>query len=151
KGPLLEVLQALKDAPDAVRDRFVAWQKAKAEAPKPAEAQFALAMSGYVVGADAAVDDLATAQTLWAMRDQVHGYLASRDEPTRPGLLKKLEEVSPPAETGQPIGLKKLDTVTRLALNMPPPLHDDESVKSANGPRTYRVRDDDNAQPTEYT
>src|SRR5262249_19088628 len=58
KKPLLEALKAMSEAPDAVRDRFVAWQKAKAEPGSSDEARFALAMSGYAAGADAAVADL---------------------------------------------------------------------------------------------
>ena len=64
RKPLVEVLQALAEAPDAVRDRFVAWQKAKLEPGTTDEARFALAMSGFVVGADAAVPDLEAAATL---------------------------------------------------------------------------------------
>ncbi|MGE5756287.1 MAG: alpha/beta hydrolase, partial [Planctomycetaceae bacterium] len=71
EGRLIEVLRALAEAPDAVRDRFVAWQKARASGGRPDEALFALAMSGYVVGAGAAVEDLEPAATLWSARDLV--------------------------------------------------------------------------------
>lgn len=150
KGPMLEVLQALKDAPDAVRDRFVAWQKAKTEGAKTPEALFALALSGYVAGADAAVESLETAQTLWTMRNEVHDYLASSDESQRGELLTKLEAVSLPADAGQSLGVKKLDTVTRLAVRMPPPRHEEESAATTRVPKTYRVSDDESEAPTEY-
>jgi acetyl esterase/lipase len=149
KKPMLEALEALKDAPDAVRDRFVAWQKAKAEGGKSDDALFALAMSGYVVGADAAVDDLKTATTLWAMRDRAHEYLSSSDGATRANLLEQLEAASLPGDPAQ-VALKRLDTVTRLAVRMPPPLQDKKVGPATKGPTIHRVRDDQNDQPTEY-
>jgi enterochelin esterase-like enzyme len=146
--PVDEVLKALKEAPDAVRDRFVAWQKARLENAKPPEAMFALALSGYVVGADAAVEDLAKATTLWTVRDQVRQYLDSREPEARAGLLEKLD-ASLPADPSQPVDVKRLDTVTRLAVRMPPP-RDKEGTTAANAPKIHRVSDDDSASPTEY-
>lgn len=146
-----EVLEALRDAPDAVRDRFVAWQKAKADGAKPSDAaQFALAMSGYVVGADAAVAELATARTLWTMRGPVRDYLRGRDAADRGAIVARLEALSLPAAEGESLAVKKLDTVTRLAVRMPPPLHDEEYQSQARGSRTLRVQGDDNEVPTEY-
>jgi len=150
KAPLLEVLGALREAPEAVRDRFNGWQKALADGRKPAESvQFALAMSGYVVGADAAVEDLSAARVLWTERDQVRDYLASRDEGARADLLGRLERsFGTEAAGSSPSG--KLDTVTRLALRMPPPLHRDAEGPAADGAKIHRVADDENAEPTEY-
>ncbi len=65
---MVEVLKAIDEAPDAVRDRFVAWQKAKDDPKATDEARFALAMSGYVVGQDMAVSDLKAAEALWQAR-----------------------------------------------------------------------------------
>jgi pimeloyl-ACP methyl ester carboxylesterase len=149
EGPLLEVLQAMKLAPDAVRDRLVAYQKAKHDGAKASDVLFALAMSGYVVGADAAVEDLEAAASFWAMRDQVRLYLSSRDAPVREGLLASLEAVGLPADASTPVAVKRLDVVTRLVQRMVPPLHEDESLKRS-GPVIHRVRDDENAEPTEY-
>src|SRR5262249_55937098 len=42
---LVEVLKSIDEAPDAVRDRFTAWQKAKEDSKATDEARFALAMS----------------------------------------------------------------------------------------------------------
>ncbi len=147
KKPLLEALHALNEAPEAVRDRFVAWQKARAEGPSLAEtAQFALAMSGYVVGADAAIDDLDAARKLWEARDEVREYLASRDDEARPGLLDRLA-----TNLASLAPLKKLDTVNRLAARMPPPLHvEGGSTPPAQGSKLHRVLDDRNDEPTEY-
>ena len=63
-----EVLKAIEQAPDAVRDRFAAWRKAKSGAGTTEQDQFALAMSGYVAGSDAATSDLKIAETLWQAR-----------------------------------------------------------------------------------
>lgn len=150
KTPMLEALQALKEAPDAVRDRFVAWQKAKAGAAGAPETLFALAMSGYVVGADAATADLESARKLWETRDRVRDYLAERDPAARADLLARLEAMSLPADPAQPVSVKKLDTVTRLAVRMPPPLHDDESGPKPGVGKIHRVRDDESDEPTEY-
>lgn len=151
KSPLFEALHALKEASDAVRDRFVAWQKAKAETARTAEALFALAMSGYVLGADAVVDDLETARKLWTFRDQLREYLVERDPALRADLLAQIEAVSLPADPAQPVSIKKLDTVTRLVARMPPPLHDDEALPRAGVSKIFRVRDDESEAPTEYT
>ena len=69
-------------------------------AAKPTEAQFALAMSGYVVGADAAVDDLEAAATLWTVRDQVREYLdrARRPSPRRASSRSSRRSASPPTQ-----------------------------------------------------
>src|SRR5262249_55747337 len=91
KKPLLEMAQALSEAPDAVRDRFVAWRKAEADPRVGDEARFALAVSGYVAGADAAVTDLETASTYWKARGLVRDYLAGRDAQARTLALESLE------------------------------------------------------------
>lgn len=148
--PVLEVLAALRDAPDAVRDRFAAWQKARAEGSKPADGQLALAMSGYLLGADAAVDDLAVARTCWTLRDQLRTYLSGRDEAGRASLLEKMEQTSLPDDPESPGALRLLDVVTRLAQKMPPPLHSAASDTSKTTTRIHRVRDDSNEEPTEY-
>ncbi len=50
-----EAMKAIEQAPDAVRDRFLAWRKARPGGGTSELNQFALAMSGYVLGSDAAV------------------------------------------------------------------------------------------------
>lgn len=146
-----EVLKALRDAPDAVRDRLVAWQKTKADVEKPTDArQFALAMSGYVLGTDAAVDDLDAARVLWTMRDQIRDYLRSSDAAERADLLAKLEAAGPPGEAKPSLAIKKLDTATRLAARMPPPLHEEGARTTATAPRVLRVPDTGEDAKTEY-
>jgi dienelactone hydrolase len=148
KAPLLEALKALAEAPDAVRDRFVAWQKAKAESAATDEARFALAMSGYAAGADAAVADLDHAALVWKVRDLARGYLAGREAEARARDLEQLESTELPDEPAQPASARKLDLLTRLVQRMPPPLADGD--EKPGEPKTRRVADDDNATPTEY-
>lgn len=141
KAPLVEVMRALAEAPDAVRDRFGAWQTSKAEAKESDAGRFALAMSGFVVGTEGAVADLETAATLWKARDLVRDYLASRDAAARADLLKKIEALA----TG-PIDL---DMLSMLAVGMAPPLA--EEMETSDEPILHRVRDDENVEPTEYS
>ena len=148
KKPLIEVLRNLAEAPEAVRDRFVAWQQARLSGGKSDESLFALAMSGYVVGADAAVDDLKSALALWSAREMVHAYLAGRDPSVRAEVLEKLQNLTMPEDAAQSAATKKLDVVTRLALRMPPPLHDGEGTPGEL--KIHRVLDDENVEPTEY-
>ncbi len=141
KAPTVEVLRALAEAPDAVRDRFGAWQASKAEAKESDAGQFALAMSGFVVGTEGAVADLETAATLWKARDLVRDYLASRDAAARVDLLEKIESAA--------TGAIDLDMLSRLAVLMPPPLA--EETETSGEPILHRVRDDENVEPTEYS
>jgi predicted esterase len=150
KAPLLEVLQALRDAPDAVRERLVAWQKAKVEGGKTPEALLALALSGYVVGSDAAVDDLALASTYWSMRDNLRAYLTSQDAAARSEIIAKLEAASLPVDPDQSIAHTRTELATRIAQRMPPPLHQDEDASKPQNPKIHRVRDDENPKPTDY-
>ncbi len=148
---MTEVLKALRDAPDAVRDRFTAWRTAQSEPGKAGEALLALALSGYVVGTDAAVEELSTARALWTLRNQVRDYLRAAGQSERDLLLEKMESVSLPVKDGTAIAVKKLDTVSRLARFMPPPLEDLDATVVPGKAKTLRVRDDDNPTPTDYT
>jgi hypothetical protein len=141
-----EVLKALEQAPDAVRDRFDAWRKARV-ANVGDENQFALAMSGFLVG-EAAVADLKLADSLWQARDLVREYLRAAEPTEREGLLARLDALPWP-EDDDTEGLRKLDMVTRLVQLMPPPL--DEPVKEADKSIVQHVADEHNAEPTVYS
>lgn len=149
RKPLAEALLALNEAPDAVRDRFVAWQKAKDDPSSSDEARFALAMTGFVVGADAAVPDLEMAVNLWKARDLVHDYLALADPAARASTLAQLESIPLPEDPSQPASTKRLDVLTRLALRMAPPLHDEKRPPQGES-KIHRVQGDENPQPTDY-
>jgi pimeloyl-ACP methyl ester carboxylesterase len=150
KEPLTEVLKALAEAPDAIRDRLAAWQKAKATssgAPASDEAQFALAMSGYVVGHQLAVSNLKDAETFWKARGLAHEYLVGGDPAARSAQAGAIASLNWPAADGaQPIHDAEL--LTRIVQLMPPPWHD--GATEAEKTITQRVAQDENAEPTEY-
>ena len=145
---LVEVLKAIDEAPDAVRGRFAAWQKAKADASMNDEARFALAMSGYVVGHDAAVADLALADSLWQARDAVRNYLIGAEPADRSAQAARLEGLTWPDSPDTPEAIRRLELITRIIQLMPPPRH--EATTVAEKTALHRVLEDENAQPTEY-
>ena len=139
KVRLAEVLEMLTKAPDAARSRFEALTKA--DAALPPESRFALAMSGFVAGPDAAVDRLKAADDLWQARGVVHDYLASKNEATRATLLGDLAK----------LGGLDLDAVARLVVRMDPALRDpDPSNETPGHVMIHRVVEDDNLVPSEY-
>jgi len=149
KEPLAEVLKALAEAPDAVRERLAAWRKAKVEGSASMEVQFALAMSGYVVGHESAVSNLKEAETLWKARGLVRDYLVSEDAAGRSNRAGKIADLDWPVTPDTPAPIHELELLTRIAQLMPPPRHHDpvETEKTL----TQRVLEDENAEPTEYS
>lgn len=147
---LVEMLQALTEAPDAVRGRFGPFKKAQADTSTTPEARAALALSGFVAGAEGAVTDLKTAEALWKARDALHDYLASNSEADRTtllGVLQELEVLDPATNA-----TKKLDvtTLVRIARAMAPPLRNAQDETPGKS-KILRVRDDPNPnEPTEY-
>jgi len=148
KKRVAEAMKAIEQAPDAVRNRFLAWRKARSGAGTSDLGQFALAMSGYVVGSDAAVSELSVADTLWQARDLVHEYLAGAEATGRENILAKLEALDWPAEEGASEGYRKLDLVTRMTQLMPPPLCD--PALEAEKTMTHKLLEQENEEPTEY-
>jgi dienelactone hydrolase len=146
--PLVEVLKAIDEVPDAVRERFIAWQKAKDDPKASDEARFALAMSGYVVGHDMAVTELKAAEVLWQARDAARGYLTGVEPSERSGQAARLEGLTWPAAVGITDPVRRLELLTRIVQLMPPPRHDpgEEVDKTV----LHRVLEDENAVPTEY-
>jgi pimeloyl-ACP methyl ester carboxylesterase len=151
KVQLAEILAGLTAAPDAVRGRFEAFRKADTDGNSgEPEARFARVVSGWIVGAEAAVDDLDSATTLWTARESLHAYLASKASDERGvalGQLRELTVLNPTIKAREKLGL---ETLTRIARLTPPPLQGvDEAVPGK--PKLLRVRDDDNPEPTEYS
>jgi len=137
KLPLAEVLEVISRAPDAARIRLEALTKADPNLPAPS--RFALAMTGWVIGPEYAIDQLKVATDLWHARSTVRDYLASRSDAARSSLLADLQKVE---------GLE-LDNLARLVPRMDPPLRDPESEKP--GVITiHRVAGDDNEIPSDY-
>jgi pimeloyl-ACP methyl ester carboxylesterase len=151
KKPVLEVLQAMKEAPDAVRGRLDALRTSAATPNVKSEERFALAMSGYVAGSETATNDLNAAETLWKARDLLQDYLSSHDPSLRDERLESLNALTFPGSEERPEVVRKLDALTRIAGNMLPPLRSEQAAAKAPDRTTiHRVLDDDNAEPTEY-
>lgn len=148
RGRLLEVLQGLSEAPDAARGRLDAFGKALADPSVPPEAAFARALSGWVVGPEAAIDDLKAAGALWQARDGMARYLSAGPDGRAPALeaLRAIELKDDPDGPVAPIGLPSL---TRIARLMPPPVRS-ASEEAPGRALRLRVRDDVNPTPTEY-
>jgi len=166
KPRLAEVLEALARAPDAVRARLDAL--ARADSSASPEARFALAMSGWVVGPDAAVDTLAAASALWDARRSVLKYLSGReDDPVADPALKDYEKTRKAPPPRPRIGPEKAradalveltnleagskvdhDALARIVARMAPPLAEEGERPSAVTIR--RVGDDENPDPSEY-
>jgi pimeloyl-ACP methyl ester carboxylesterase len=148
KGPLVEVLKALDEAPESVRDRMAAWRKAKPGPGLSDTGRFALAMSGYVVGHENALPDLPAAEAFWKARGMVREYLTGSEPATRSEQTGKLETLEWPVAAGTPDTIHRLELLTRIIQLMPPPRHDDETTPGKTV--IHRVLDDENNQPTEY-
>jgi len=147
KARLAEVHEALAEAPEAVRDRFAAWRKARTGAAIADDAQLALAMSGYVVGHEQAVQELDAADALWEARGLIEDYLRSADDADREGVLARLDDVSwPGGETGAP-GYRGLELASLMVELMPPTLPRGEAGKDG---RIRRIVEAPESEPTEY-
>jgi pimeloyl-ACP methyl ester carboxylesterase len=148
KEPVAEVLKALAEAPDAVRERLAAWRKAKAGGGASEEAQFALAMSGYIVGHESAVPRLKEAETLWKARGLVREFLVSEDPSGRSDQAATIAGLEWPIAPDSAEATHDLELLTRIAQLMPPPRHHEpvEPDKTI----THRVMEEGNAEPTEY-
>ncbi|HEV3167140.1 MAG TPA: alpha/beta hydrolase, partial [Isosphaeraceae bacterium] len=91
KSQLVEILAGLTQAPDAVRGRLDAFQQS--DANLAADARFALALTGWLVGSDAALPDLAAAEKLWKAHDLLADYLRSSSEDVRADRLAAVQAI----------------------------------------------------------
>ncbi|QEH37138.1 Alpha/beta hydrolase family protein [Aquisphaera giovannonii] len=145
----IEATRALGQAPDAVRERFNAWRKSKAVPGTTDANQFALAMSGYVAGSDAASPDLNAADALWKARDLIRDYLNAPDAAAREGISARLEELAWPAGENVPDGYRRLELATKIAQLMPPPLHDPSA--EPDKVIAHKLEAGEEEEPTEYS
>jgi pimeloyl-ACP methyl ester carboxylesterase len=74
KEPVAEVTEVISEAPEAVRDRFAMWRKARAEPGSNSSGLFASAMSSYVAGPDHATNELPAAEVMWKARDLIRQF-----------------------------------------------------------------------------
>lgn len=149
KGRLAEVHRALREAPDAVRDRLAAWRKARADGSPSDETELALAMSGYVAGIENAATSLDAADAYWTARDQITAYLASEDGGAREDALAHLENLDWPVDDPEAPGMARMALAQRIVQLMPPPLHRHEPSASSEAP-LHNVVEIEGMTPTEY-
>lgn len=143
---ILEMLKALEDAPDVARPRLDAFAKADASASN--DARLALAMSGWIAGADRATASLVDATSLWRARDLVGAYLRADDDAPRSDALAALQSLEFEKDRNYPDGKLDLDGLTRIIQLMPPPFSSEGTAPGK--PMTHRVAGDSNPEPTEY-
>ncbi|MDR3619265.1 MAG: alpha/beta hydrolase [Paludisphaera borealis] len=148
KARIAEVHKALDEAPDAVRGRLAAWRKARSGAAISDDAQLALAMSGYVVGHEAAVSELDAADALWKARDLIATYLGDGEDASREEILAQLNDVAwPGGETGVP-GYHQLELASLIVPLLPPTLPKGEAEGDKG--RIHNVVEAADSEPTEY-
>lgn len=146
---LVTMLQDLTDVPDVVRPRFVPFLAAKADPSSTPESRFALALSGWLAGAEKTTADLPTAFTLLDTRDLLQKYLQS-GAAERSNILSSLLKLEIKGEKDQPKGPIPLATLRDLSQLTRPPLR--QAVGETPGvARLLRVQDDTNVEPTEYS
>lgn len=148
KERLAEVHKAFDEAPDAIRGRFAAWRKARAGTGLGDESELALAMSGYVVGHEAAVADLNAADALWKARDLIASYLAGAEGASREEILAQLDALAWPAGEADTPGYHRLELATLMIPLMPPPLP--AGMPDPGSGAIHGVVDAQGAAPTEY-
>jgi pimeloyl-ACP methyl ester carboxylesterase len=149
KERVAEVLEAIDQAPESVRDRLAAWRKARSQtAASSPESLFSLAMSGFVAGFDRAAPELKAAEMLWKARDLVREYLGAGEQGLRTERLTQLDELDWGAVAASTDLVRRLDVLTRIVQLMPPPLHD--AATDVEKTKLHRVLEEENDAPTEY-
>jgi pimeloyl-ACP methyl ester carboxylesterase len=145
KPRIVAMLDALAEAPEALRERFEGFEKGQAEGAKPDEL-FALALSGFLAGSEAATTDLKAAIAMARAQDLAAAYLGSAeaDGSDRTAALSAIRSLD---VGGTPITLALLIEIVR---RMPPPLRLAQEVVPGKI-SLLRVRDEPNPdQPSEY-
>ena len=141
------LLKDITEAPDAVRGRLEPFVQAQADASVTPEVRFARALSSWIAGPEAAVDDLVEAEALWKTREALTAYLSagpdgrSKALGVLTGLVVKTGGAAPAPPTAP--------LLTQIADNLPPPLRH-VTDETPGVPKLLRVRDEANAVPTEY-
>ena len=163
KGRVAEVLEGIARAPEVARARLEPILKSDAaSASTTPEARFAMTMSSWIVGPEAAVETLAAAASLWQARQWTQNYLAGkvevvrRDPRSKPEPAKVADDpakVRADAIAGlnalQQNNNLELGTLDQIIERMVPPLEESRG-EEARSITTHRVTDDENPTPTEY-
>lgn len=130
------VAEVKRGLSEATEDRLSAFQQLSAGEGIDAERLAAVAMSGWIVGAGAAVDSLPAALALVSLRDDVRRYLIEPSAEVRESLLVSIRD-------NRAMTVKRVAAILRL---MAPPLElPGASAASDNGEAT---KDDVTDDPT---
>jgi pimeloyl-ACP methyl ester carboxylesterase len=148
KDPVTEVTRALDEAPDAIRQRFASWRKAKTEPGTSDQILFALAMSSYVAGADHTTRELAGAEVMWKARDLVREYLLGSEPAASSEQVAALDKLPWEALEGASEMARRLEIMSAIIEIMPPA--PDESELDLTKTLHHRVAEVDDNEPTEY-
>ncbi len=148
KEPVTEVTKALEEAPDAIRQRFASWRKARTEPGTSDQAIFALAMSSYLAGADHGTRDLAAAEVMWKARDLVRGYLQGAEPAGSSEQVAALNKLPWETIEGASEMHERLELLSAMIETMPPVI--DESELDFTKTLHHRVAEVDDNEPTEY-
>ncbi len=148
KDPVTEVTKALEEAPDAVRDRFAMWRKAKSEPGIRDQALFALAMSSFIAGPDHATRELPAAEVMWKARDLIRGYLLGAEAAASSEHVTELGALPWEAAAGSSEMVQRLELCSAI-IELMTPVRDDSELDLTKTLH-HRVPEDDGNVPTEY-
>ena len=140
--------KALDEAPDAIRQRFASWRKAKSEPGTQDQALFALAMSSHVAGADHSTRELAAAEVMWKARDLIREYLLGAEPAASSEQVAALNKLPWEAIEGGSEMAERLAILSAMVEIMPPV--PDESELDLTKTVHHRVTEVDGNEPTEY-
>ena len=147
--PMVEVLKAIDEAPDAVRDRFAAWQKAKADpegdrrgAVRPGDVGLRRGPGHGRRRPEGGRGPLAGPRRRPRLPHRRRAVRAGATR--RPGSRASPGRPSP----ATPDPVHRLELLTRIVQLMPPPRHD--AAEPIDKTTLHRVLEDENAEPTEY-
>ena len=115
-----EVTGVLSEAPDAVRERFAMWSKAKAEPGSTPTGLFAQAMSSYVAGPDHATTELPATEVMWKARDLIRRFCTGGEAAAGSEHVAALARLPWTAVSGGGEMIKRLELLTAIIEIMPP-------------------------------
>jgi hypothetical protein len=124
-------------------DRLASYQRFMNDESTKIDRKLALAISGWLLGSNYAIDNLAIAQSLFPVRDIVREYLTCKDPGRRSELITELENY----EGGEP------QYLAELLENMKPPLAPDLENYTGEQPIEFFVEvpgTKENPQPRQF-
>jgi predicted esterase/tetratricopeptide (TPR) repeat protein len=119
--------------------RLSDYQRLRNDETLSGEQRVSLALSGWLLGAGAGLDNLATTKSLTRVRPLVQRYLVEADEPKRAQILEQIQ-----AEEGG-----QADHLVKLLANMKPPMQP-PAVNEKDPPGLYRMSIPDGAGTVDY-